>query len=215
MTSTLAKEKGPAIIKAPTQLNYDDLKNWTLVKKENNVNVFKMDGLKEGLIAFRGVTNINTPLQRLYSMIRNDKLWPLWVEAFSKGHYIETKKENQHYIVYQALDLPIVSDRDVVFESKISWDNRSLIITNKSVKHPKSPKSVGIRADMILSKWRLTPISSKKTRLDLIALTDVKGSIPNWLVNIAQKQYVVSVLDKLKSVLKTNEINLVSLPHKP
>ena len=211
-TSKPSKLKDSSKSSKQLEATYDDLSKWERVNEKDDITVYSLDLDDSGLLAFRGITVFNTSIEKLYSMIRNDRLWPQWVEAYYKGHYIETIKKDAHYIVYQALDLPIVNDRDVVFESKITWENSSLIIRNTSVEHKDAPETVGVRADMRLSKWKLTPMPNNKVKLDMTALTDVKGSIPDWIINIAQKQYIASVLSKLKKVLKNEKVGIVSLP---
>ena len=83
----------------------------------------------------------------------------------------------------------VVQDRDFVQQRKI-WkdlpDEKSALIHFKSVEHPNAPVNPKtIRATTIISGYFITSVSDNpnKTMIYIISQTDIKGSIPKWIVN--------------------------------
>ncbi len=109
----------------------------------------------------------------------------------------------------------MVKDRDFVQKRKI-WKNipdpDSVVIHFKSIKHdlaPEYPKL--IRAETIISGYYIKRISSNPMRILLVIVTqtDIKGSIPNWIVNSmsqkAPKEWVNNLMkgcEKLRAMKK-------------
>ena len=69
-----------------------------------------------------------------------------------------------------------------------------------SCEHPKAPPTVGVRADLMRSAYRLEPLGAGKTRFSVEIHTDPKGSIPTWLVNMLQKSWPLETLSAVRRV---------------
>ena len=109
------------------------------VKVENQVSVYRAK--IDGKIAFRGVREMWGNPESLVSIIEDPSGWKNWIENFKSGKLIE-EINPEHKVFYQAINSPFpVTDRDVVFESRIIRDSPDKIrLEMKSVLHPKAPK---------------------------------------------------------------------------
>lgn len=108
----------------------------------------------------------------------------------------------------------MVSDRDFVQRRK-KWinfpDENTICMHFKSVESPKMPpvKKV-VRGDIIISGYciRTVSLNPPKTFLSIISQTDIKGSIPKWLVNAvsqkAPKDWVVNLIKGCNMVRQKN-----------
>lgn len=133
--------------------------------------------------------------EEIFEAISNVKIRMQWDKIFSEFKIIETNNEEQWEVLYMSIKAPsLVKDRDFVQKRKI-WKNfptpESTIINFKSVVHklaPEYPKFV--RADTIISGYFIKTLSLNpvKTLISIISQTDIKGSIPAWIVNSAAQK---------------------------
>ncbi len=109
-----------------------------------------------------------------------------------------------------------VQDRDFVQKRKI-WKNfpsqNSSIIHFKSTEHKNAPTKCGkVRANTIISGYYIETVNMnpKTTKVAIISQTDIKGSIPKWIVNsVSQKapKLWVNNLYKGCDMIKNNIYN--------
>ena len=175
--------------------------SWTKVKEEHGVKVYKAEVLER--IAFCGTGELKGEPERLISIIENPNGWKNWIENFKSGKVIEVIDPN-HKIFYQAFDSPFpVSDRDVVYESKIFRDTPNKIrIEMQSVKHPRAPKTIGERVEIIFTRYFITKIDESTLHLRFETLSATGGALPSFLVNWASENYPVTIFQGLRKELK-------------
>jgi hypothetical protein len=109
-----------------------------------------------------------------------------------------------------------VQDRDFVQRRKI-WKDfpsaSSSIIHFKSIEHKAAPVRTGkVRAHTIISGYFIETVcmSPKTTKIAIISQTDIKGSIPKWIVNsVSQKapKLWINNLYKGCDMIKSNIYN--------
>ncbi len=174
---------------------------WKKVKIENEVSVYQAK--INGKIAFRGVGEMRGKPEDLVSIIENPSGWKDWIENFKSGKLIE-EINPEHKIFYQAINSPFpVSDRDVVFESRIIRDSPDKIrIEMKSVKHPKAPKTIGTRINIIFTRYFIKKINPDKISVTFETLSHPGGTLPNFLVNWASESYPITLLEGLRRELR-------------
>ena len=94
---------------------------WEMVKQEMGIAVYKAK--TDGRVAFRGVGKMRGSPDAAAWIIENPSGWNRWIENFQSGKLLEEINPN-HKVFYQAISSPFpVSDRDVVYESKIFRDS--------------------------------------------------------------------------------------------
>ena len=174
---------------------------WGKIKAEKGVTVYKAD--VQGRVAFRGVGEMTGSPEDLASIIEDPSGWKNWIENFKSGKLIE-EINPEHKIFYQAINSPfLVSDRDVVFESRIIRDSPDKIrMEMKSVTHPKAPKTIGTRIDIIFSRYSIEKINQNKIAVTFETLSHPGGALPDFLVNWASENYPVTLLNGLAVQLK-------------
>lgn len=134
--------------------------------------------------------------EEVFEAISNVNIRKQWDKIFSEFKIVETNNEEGWEVLYMSIKSPsiFVSDRDFVQKRKIWRDfptKESIILHFKSVDHhlcPEKPKFV--RAETVISGYFIKTISLNpiKTLVSIISQTDIKGSIPNWLVNSASQK---------------------------
>jgi len=120
-------------------------------------------------------------------------------------------------ILYQVFEAPLmVSNRDYVYRATASQDVRGhLLLDLRSVKHKLAPKTVGVRATLMNSSYRLIPVGRYRTRVIVEIHTDPKGMLPTSIVNYVQKSWPVKTLQGIRVQAKRKDLKLVPLPPKP
>jgi hypothetical protein len=139
----------------------------------------------------------------LVVIIENPKGWKNWIENFKSGKLIE-EINPEHKVFYQAIKSPFpVSDRDVVFESKIIRDSPDKIrIEMKSVTHPKAPRTIGTRIDIIFTRYSIKKINQNRIAVTFETLSHPGGALPDFLVNWASESYPITLFEGLRRALK-------------
>mgnify|MGYP006234333793 CR=1 FL=1 len=177
----------------------NDLK-WVKVKLEKGVTVYsaKIDTRT----SFRGIGNLNGKPEDLIFIIENPAGWKSWIENFKSGKLIENKNQN-HKIFYQVIKSPfLISDRDVVYESKIIRDSKDKIrIEMKSVTHPEAPKSIGVRMNIIFTRYIIETMKEGTMRVTFETLSEPGGALPDFLVNWASENYPITLFEGLRREL--------------
>ena len=174
---------------------------WEKIKAEKGVIVYKGD--VQGRVAFRGVGEMTGSPEDLVSIIEDPSGWKNWIENFKSGKLIE-EINPEHKIFYQAINSPFpVSDRDVVFESRIIRDSPDKIrLEMKSVTHPKAPKAIGARINIIFSRYSIEKINQNKIAVTFETLSHPGGALPDFLVNWASESYPITLFEGLRRALK-------------
>ncbi len=174
---------------------------WKKVKTEKGVDVYR--ATLDGRISFRGVGLINGDSEKLISIIEDPKRWGNWIENFKSGKLIEKISPNQK-IFYQALHSPFpASDRDVLYESKILRGHpKKIRIEMKSVKHPNAPKTVGVRINIISSRYLIEKKNPQLLKVTFDNLSEAGGAIPHFLVNWASSNYPVTLIQGLRQEME-------------
>tara|TARA_B100000161_G_scaffold263705_1_gene235552 strand:- start:329 stop:901 length:573 start_codon:yes stop_codon:yes gene_type:complete len=173
---------------------------WEKVKVENQVSVYRAK--IDGQIAFRGVREMWGNPESLVSIIEDPSGWKNWIENFKSGKLIE-EINPEYKVFYQAINSPFpVSDRDVVFESRIIRDSPDKIrLEMKSVLHPKAPKTIGTRINIIFTHYIIKRINPDKISVTFETLSQVGGTLPDFLVNWASEKYPITILEGLRREL--------------
>lgn len=180
-------------------------KSWEQIDDSDGIKVWRKDIPNSPVKAFRGETIIDSSVSKIAWVLADNKHRKDWVDRLEKVIGLE-KKSADKAVVYQSFDLPFpISDRDMIIQGTFVIDNKNqkVYLNLKSVEHSKAPETIGVRAKLHHSKYVLTPIDGgKRTKVEVEILTDPKGLLPKWLVNIIQKKWPYKTLTGLKNQVK-------------
>lgn len=178
--------------------------DWKQIKVKTGITVYKakMPGTK--IVAFKGKTVMDSPIKKIIWVLADREHRHDWVDRLDINDELEIISPTER-IIYQSFKMPfLISNRDMVYKSVLSKDKKTGVYTlhMQSVKHTKSPKTIGVRAELINSKYVLTPITNNKTEVTVEILSDPKGLLPTWLVNLVQKSWPYKTLKALRAQAK-------------
>jgi len=186
--------------------------SWERVKAEDGVVVYEKK--INGKIAFRGVGEIAGEPAKLVGILQNPDRWRHWIDKFKSGRLLE-KKSDFHKVFYQSFNSPFpVSDRDLVYESKITRDKESgtVLIEMRSTRHPRAPKTVGVRVNLIYSTYKIEPRTGNKMKVTFESMSDPGGAIPGFMVNWATRSYPITLFEGLRKEIRRADQKKAPLP---
>ena len=174
---------------------------WVKIKEESGVSVY--NAKIDGKIAIRGVGKIKGKPAQLVSLIENPAKWANWIENFKSGKLV-AKINSNNKIFYQSFNSPFpVSDRDVVYESKIFRDKPKIIhIEMKSIEHPGAPKTIGARINIIFTRYYIEALNDNTMLVRFESLSHPGGAIPDFLLNWVSASYPITLFKSLRRELR-------------
>lgn len=185
---------------------------WNEIDDDDGIKVFKQELPDSSIFAFRGVTVIDAPLEKILWVVADNQHRTEWVDRLKQSIVLE-RKSDVDFVLYQHFGAPaVVSDRDFVFRAQAySLADGSVKIEIKSVTHPKAPPTVGVRGDLKHSSYTLKRVG-EQTQVDVTVHMDPRGSLPTWIVNMIQKSWPLKTLSALRTHVKKPFVGSLQLP---
>ena len=134
-----------------------------------------------------------------------------WVERLSDDILIDGRLEEGEWRSYEWYDLSWpVSDREYVFSNTlkktITSGKTQVVVTAKSITHPDYPERTDrVRGDLPQCIYTLTQVHDEKTHIEVVVQVDPAGSLPEFLVNLIQKDWALKTLRALYGYLETQK----------
>jgi hypothetical protein len=188
--------------------------NWKQISQKNGITVFKSKVVDSKIQGFRGETYIYSPVGKILHLLINNESRKKWVDRLKTSKIIQTITPFE-YILHQEFQLPWpIKNRDFVYNAKAQRNSDGkVILTMKSTNTPKVPGPKGVvRAELINSRYIITPLGKYKSKLEVEIFSDPKGIIPKWLVNIIQKSWPVKTLMAIKLEVEKDYVKNHILP---
>ena len=110
-------------------------------------------------------------------------------------------------VVYQHLNLPVVSDRDYVLNVRWGGDGTARWVSFHAVRQQgPAPRDGIVRVTDHEGSWQLRPLRGGKATLVRFQMTlDVAGDIPRWLVRIHAGQEVLDLFASVRKLFASAE----------
>ena len=147
---------------------------------------------------------INAGMEKVKSVLDDVANRKDWVPYLVESRVLKKYSDNEK-LEYSLFDAPSpASDRDFVYYRQLLHKDATKIVFTMNVRESElMPEQDGVvRADLIESKYTLTALSNKQTKVELIFHADPKGLIPDWIVNIVQRVLPFRMLRNLKMVVE-------------
>jgi len=187
---------------------------WERIDDEHGIEVFKKDLPNTPLHAFRGRGLVAASMGRLIWVMGDNVHRTEWVDRLKKSVILE-QEDAYSSIVYQQFSTPaLVAERDFVYRARArSRSDGSALLEIASVAHPKAPPTIGVRGELRDTSYLFIPQGPDSTLVDVTVVTDPKGSLPKWVVNLIQKSWPMNTLTALREHVKKPFVG--SLPPPP
>lgn len=193
-----------------SSLALSDSDGWKLVRDKDGIQVYSKPVEGSSLNAVKGVTTINTSLNRLAYILLTPSIRPKWDEMCSESFLYKSLGEQQSLVyVRNAMPWP-VSDRDML--SRVVWsqdqENNSIMITSRGTADLFPIKKGVVRVTEISHDWSLIPKGDGNVEVITQVHLDPAGPIPSWLINTMSVESPYDALRRLNILVNSEEIEI-------
>ncbi len=201
-----------AFVVLPT-LAWAEPGSWELIGRQDGVEVYEKERPGSSLVAFKGVTVMEAPLEKVLWVLADNDHRTEWVDLCTESRVLERTSDTE-CVIYQRYSLPwYLSDRDYVYRARATRDlDGTVRLLLASCEHPDAPETVGVRARLIESSYVLTPLGERRTRVEVEIHTDPMGMVPDALVNLVQRSWPVKTLQGIRRQVRQPYVGAHPLP---
>ena len=183
-------------------------------KSEFTIIVEKKNSPEDEVNTYRGTTTMPISIERIAYVIDDTESKTKWVSRLKEENRLEENPSSYRSIAYQHYNLSWpVSDRDYVIESKwtVMKDMKlpTAILSIKSTICDDVPEIEGrVRGQLDRLVYKLEKLKSNQTRVTVEIMVNPKGLLPNFMINLIQKEWPITTLRQLNAqALKGNAIH--------
>ena len=183
-------------------------------KSEFIIIVEKKNSPEDEVNTYRGTTTMPMSIERIAYVLDDTESKTEWVSRLKQENRLEGNPFSYRSIAYQHYNLSWpVSDRDYVIESKwsVMKDKKlpTVILSIKSIVRDSVPEIEGrVRGQLYRLVYKLEKLESNQTRVTVEIMVNPKGLLPNFMINLIQKDWPITTLRQLNSqALKGTEIH--------
>jgi hypothetical protein len=176
---------------------------WEPTGDADGVKTYRREVPGTPMLAFRGEGVVDLHIAKLMKVFLDTEKATGWtdmlVESKNVGRISPLAK-----IIYQKYDLAFpASDRDYVMELRYEIDSAQKTVSAryKSIEDARVPENdCCVRAQTMSTYWKFVAVPGEnKTRVEVEVLTDPKGMLPTFVVNMIQKDWPRKSINALKN----------------
>ena len=174
-------------------------------KTEFTIIVEKKNSPEDEVNTYRGTTTMPISIERIAYVLDDTESKKEWVSRLKEETRLEENPSSYRSIAYQHYNLSWpVSDRDYVIESKwtVMKDMKlpTAILRIKSTKRDDVPEIEGrVRGQLDRLIYKLEKLKSNQTRVTVEIMVNPKGLLPNFMINLIQKEWPITTLRQLNA----------------
>ena len=174
-------------------------------KSEFTIIVEKKNSPEDEVNTYRGTTTMPISIERIAYVLDDTESKKEWVSRLKEETRLEENSSSYRSIAYQHYNLSWpVSDRDYVIESKwtVMEDMKlpTAILSIKSIIRDDVPEIEGrVRGQLDRLVYKLEKLKSNQTRVTVEIMVNPKGLLPNFMINLIQKEWPITTLRQLNA----------------
>ena len=174
-------------------------------KSEFIIIVEKKNSPEDEVNTYRGTTTMSMSIERIAYVLDDTESKKDWVSRLKEETRLEENPSSYRSIAYQHYNLSwSVSDRDYVIESKwtVMKDMKlpTAILSIKSIIRDDVPEIKGrVRGQLDRLVYKLEKLKSNQTRVTVEIMVNPKGLLPNFMINLIQKEWPITTLRQLNA----------------
>lgn len=185
---------------------------WELSKEKKGIKIFRAPHHKEtGIVPIKAQTVLNHSLPRILSVLANTDRKREWIPKLEEAYIIEQKSKYER-VEYARYDSPWpFLDRAFVISTKGRYNEKdnTIYIDIHSTTHQKVPENKDhVRGHTYIGSVFMRGLDKEKTFFEITLLTDFKGDIPAWIINIVQASWPFKMFTNLKVQLEKPDIKI-------
>jgi hypothetical protein len=177
--------------------------NWKFVKEKDGVQLYTRQSAGKGLKYFKGIAEINTPAERIYSKLEDVYQTDWWTKDVTQIKVLSYAKDRlaQYYLVY---DLPWpFKDRDLcvnvtAFINHTTGERR---LTAVPMQGTCVVNNQCVRMKEFWEEWRIRPIDKNRSLVELEFYINPGTHLPDWIVNMVLTDSPIKVIRAMRRTL--------------
>jgi hypothetical protein len=170
---------------------------WVLKKNKDGIQVFVRDVDGIDFKEFLGVTVMDAPMATIDKIISDVPNQVNWMCDTIESKVIKNDPVNP--IQYNVVTAPLVSNRDVVIQTRIVRTPTKIVRAFQGIELASVPQRKGIvRMPKMVGVWMFEAVGKNQTKVTYQNLADPGGSLPSGLVNMTVVKMPFVSLQKMK-----------------
>lgn len=178
---------------------------WTMAKEVDGIKIFEADVKGADVVAFRGETTLNFPIERVVSSLADMDRKKEWMHDLKEVRTLEIIGPRVRIEYYHSGTPWPLSDRDFIYKAEFKYFPKveTFVLNLENTQHSSMPPIEGVvRGKIIESNYYISKTGKPGvTKVAVEILVDPMGSVPKWLVNIFQKDWPRNTLTSLKRLM--------------
>lgn len=175
--------------------------SWEKIREEKGIIVYAQEIEGSDVIRVKTQMVIEAGIEEMQTFIEDISKRKEWVPFLAEARVLKVYTPTER-LEYTLFDAPWPgSDRDFVYRRNLIYkDNEKIVMEMTSEESELMPEQDdAVRAELLESRYTLLALSDNKTRAELIFHADLKGWLPDWIVNRIQEALPFRMLQKLKA----------------
>ena len=187
---------------------------WRLYMKKDGITIYQADRHPEtGLIPLKANTVLNHPVAKVLTVLNDRRRRVEWVPRLLESYTVEGLGTDNR-IDYARYHAPWpFQQRTFVIRTHHKYNpaTKGVVSTIESVEHPSIPlREDRTRAHSYKGTFLVRPLEGgQKSFAEISLLTDFKGYLPVWLVNIIQKKWPLRMFRGLRNHLDRDDVKVI------
>lgn len=187
------------LMSTPPTINFDSLE-WEPLKTTDGIAVSRAAIPDMDILGVRGVGTVNLHIAKIWSLFRDVSMQTAWIDRLKETHQISDPEESSVRYYSQYYSPWPISNREFVFhrDIEINESAKSIRVMVHSVEDERAPENdCCVRGWLSRAYWRFTAEGNSQTKIEVEVITDPKGMIPTWIINLVQKSWPVKSIQNL------------------
>ncbi|MDT8453216.1 MAG: START domain-containing protein [Gammaproteobacteria bacterium] len=181
--------------------------SWEKIREEQGIVVYAQEIEGSDVVRVKTQMVIEASLEEVQAFIEDISKRKKWVPFLAEARILKdySPTERLEYTLFEA-PWP-ASDRDFVYRRKLIYkDDEKIVMEVTSEESELMPEQdETVRAEILESRYTLLAVNDNKTKAELIFHADLKGWLPNWIINRIQQALPFRMLQNLR--LQVEQVN--------
>ncbi len=172
----------------------------SLRKNSNGIRVYACPVKDSNIKSIKSTFELEADLNQVVAVLQDVPAYTEWQYHMIKSKLVSQGKNELIYYSEIAAPWP-VSNRDLVVQLKFSYDSAKRILVVDATGMPAllDPVEDIIRIPHLRAKWTIQKVKENHLKVEYDLRVDIGGSIPAWLMNMAQAEGPFETFSRLKT----------------
>lgn len=187
----------------------EPMSEWREIADEDGIKVYQREVPGTSFVSFRGIGVVDADIFDVYAVIFDIKNKTSLLSN-CKDYQLLQYKGLGNLVVYTRTGAPfiIISDRDSVLETRVTFENekkRILATFQKTDDNVFPPRDDAVRTKALKGGWILEAQDDGKTRITYEVNADPGGLLPAWLVNLGSRKLPLNTIRNMRGQVLNKE----------